>query len=280
MASHILNQLDRANYQEQQFRDAEGNERTGYLYVAPEVEAKHLASMQAWATEQMAVTNLRAQAARVLNEPEKSSPELIARIVRAARQIDESGEAHPDYDHSVLMASALAMRDGDAIQWEEHGAWATAQFQAAISRSEDPVHRHHDALQFNPIGIATVGMVASVLHGGELSDARSLLELAARGDPAAAHGFGAAMDALHAIDVRLPKSLLRCAFIGCIRPYLLRYDDKDAARLREVDDRRTTAKEAEWTWLQGEGDEPDWPTFPPAIVHVREKANLKTALSC
>jgi hypothetical protein len=271
MASHILNQLDRANYQEQQFRDAEGNERTGYLYVPPEVEAKHLASMQAWATEQMAV---RAQAARVLNEPEKSSPELIPRIVRSARQIDESGEAQPDYDHSVLIAAVLAMRDGDAIQREEHGAWAAAQFQTAISRSEDPVHRHRDALQFNPIGIATVGMVSSVLHGGGLLDARSLLELAARGDPAAAHGFGATMDALHAIDVRLPKSLLRCAFTGCIRPYQLRYDDKggqDTARLREVDDGRTTAKEAEWTWLQGEGDEPDWPTFPPPIVHVREK---------
>jgi hypothetical protein len=35
MASHALNQLDRANYQEQQFRDAEGNERTGCLYVSP-----------------------------------------------------------------------------------------------------------------------------------------------------------------------------------------------------------------------------------------------------
>jgi hypothetical protein len=214
MASHALNQLDRANYQEQQFRDAEGNEWTDCRYVSPEVEAKHLASMQARATEQMAATNLRAQAARVLHEPERSSPELIARIVRAARQIDESGEAQPDYDHSVLIAAALVTRDGDAAQREEHGAWAAAQFQAAIARSEDPVHRHRDTLQFNPIGIATVGMVAAVWHGGGLSDARPLLDLAARGDPAAAHGFGATMDALLAIDVRLPKSLLRCAFIG------------------------------------------------------------------
>ena len=47
MASHALNQLDRANYQEQQIQDADANARTGYLYVSPEVEAKHLASMQA-----------------------------------------------------------------------------------------------------------------------------------------------------------------------------------------------------------------------------------------
>jgi hypothetical protein len=113
-----------------------------------------------------------AQVARVLDEPGRSSPELIARIVRTARQIDESGEAQPDYDHSVLIAAALVMRDGDAAQREEHGAWAAAQFQAAMSRSEDPVHRYREGLQFNPIGIATLGMVAAVRHDDGLSDAR------------------------------------------------------------------------------------------------------------
>jgi hypothetical protein len=34
---------------------------------------------------------------------------------------------------------------------------------------------------------------------------------------------------------------------------------------------RTIAMEAEWRWLQEEGDEPDWPTFPPARISVREK---------
>jgi hypothetical protein len=204
MAAYTLNQLDRANYQEQQIQDANGNAQTAYLYVSPEVEAKHLASIQAQVTDRMASTNLMVQVARVLDEPEKSSPELIARIVTAARQIDESGEAQSDYDHSVLTAAALVMRDGDAAQQEEHGVWAAAQFQAAIARSEDPVHRHRDGLRFNPIGIATLGMVAAVRHGGGLSDARPLLKLAARGDPAAAHGFGAAMVALLAIDVRLP----------------------------------------------------------------------------
>jgi len=95
MAAYTLNQLDRANYQEQQLQDADGNAQTGYLYVSPEVEAKHLASIQAQVTDRTASTNLLAQVARVLDEPERSSPELIARIVTAARQIDESGEAQP-----------------------------------------------------------------------------------------------------------------------------------------------------------------------------------------
>ena len=33
-------------------------------------------------------------------------------------------------------------------------------------------------------------------------------------DPAAAHGFGVVRDKLSAIDARLPRSVLRCAFTG------------------------------------------------------------------
>src|SRR5208337_1289794 len=161
-----------------------------------------------------------------------------------------------------------------ASQREEHGAWAAEKFRAATARSEDPVHRHRDGLRFNPMGIAAVGMTASALHGGGLSNARPLLELAARGDPAAAHGFGTAMDALLAIEPRLPKALLRCAFTGSIRPRLLRYDDKDgqdAARLRDVEGMQARAVEAEWAWLVGESDEPEWPKFPPARIRVRQR---------
>jgi hypothetical protein len=273
MAVYALNQLDKANYLEQQIPDADGNVQNRHLCVSPEVEAQHFGSMQAHVNDRMANTNLMARVARVLDEPERSSPELIARIAAAARQIDASDEAQPEYDHSVLAAAALVMRDGDAMQLKEHGAWAAAQFQAAIARSEDAVHWHHNGLQFNPMGIVTVGMVAAVRRGGGLSVALPLLELAARGDPAAAHGFGAAMDALLAIGPRLPKSLLRCAFMGSIRPYLLRRNEKDsqdAARLREVEAMRAKAMEGEWAWLQGIGNEPDWPIFPPAMVSVRK----------
>ncbi len=78
------------------------------------------------------------------------------------------------FDHSVLISTALVMRDGDAAQRNEHEAWANAQFQAAIARSEDPVHRHRSGVQFNPVGIAAVGMIAAVKQGGGLSDVRRL----------------------------------------------------------------------------------------------------------
>ena len=106
MAAYTLNQLDRANYQEQQLQDADGNAQTGYLYVSPAVETKHLASIQAQVTDRTASTNLLAQVARVLDEPERSSPELIARIVTAARQIDESGEVRPSQSPFLHLAYA------------------------------------------------------------------------------------------------------------------------------------------------------------------------------
>ena len=106
MAAYTLNQLDRANYQEQQLQDADGNAQTGYLYVSPAVEPKHLASIQAQVTDRTASTNLLAQVARVLDEPERSSPELIARIVTAARQIDESGEVRPSQSPFLHLAYA------------------------------------------------------------------------------------------------------------------------------------------------------------------------------
>jgi hypothetical protein len=66
MAVYTLNQLDRANYQERQIQDADANARTGYLYVSPEVEANHLAYIQAQVTDRTASANLLAQVARVL----------------------------------------------------------------------------------------------------------------------------------------------------------------------------------------------------------------------
>jgi hypothetical protein len=165
MVVYALNQLKRQNYQARVVQDEAGNEQTYYEYVSPTAEANHIAPMQAQATALMAGTNLRSEVAIALEKPEKTSADLIARSIVRAREIDASGEPQPDFDLSVSISAALVMRDGDAAQRKEHGAWANAQFQAAIARAEDPVHRHRDGLQFNPIGIAAVGMVAMSASG-------------------------------------------------------------------------------------------------------------------
>jgi hypothetical protein len=200
MVVYALNHLDRQNYRPRVVQDETGNAQTFYEYVSPTSEANHLAPMQSGAAAQMAGLNLRSKLAIALENSEKSSPDLIARAIAWAREIDVGGEPQPNYDHSVLISAALVMRDGNTAQRKEHGAWAKSQFRTAIARAEDPVHRHRDGLRFNPVGIAAVGMVAAVRRDGGLSEARPLLDLAVTSDPAAAHGFGAEMNSMIAID--------------------------------------------------------------------------------
>jgi hypothetical protein len=152
MAAYVLNQLNRANYQERQLRYEDGNEQTYYEYVAPEAEAKHLASMQELANTTMDGMNLRVQIAKALGAPEKSSSDFVARSVTWAREINAGGEVQPDFDNSILISAALVMRDGNTAQRMENGAWADVQFKAVTGQPEDPVNRQRSGLLFNPIG--------------------------------------------------------------------------------------------------------------------------------
>ena len=120
-------------------------------------------------------------------------------------------------------------------------------------------------------------MVLAARYEGGLVDARPLLELAVRGDPAAAYGFGASLDTLTAIDPRLPQSILRCAFVGSIRAHVKRYDssaEENQARRRRLAEQRRAGVEAELRWLRGESDEPVWPDFPDDPVLVRERLHV------
>ena len=96
------------------------------------------------------------------------------------------------------------------------------------------MHRFRTGLRFNPMGIGTLGLVHATLHNKARLAVRGLLELAVRGDPAIAHGFAAARDALNLIDPKLPSAVLRCAFNGVIRPRIRYYDPQPDDEARRV----------------------------------------------
>ena len=100
-----------------------------------------------------------------------------------------------------------------------------------------------------------------------------ILELAARGDPALAHGFAAARDALNQIDPKLPRAILRCAFNGAIRPRVRNYDPQpnDEARRADAVARAKRAVDSEFASLCGKADEPQWPPFPESQARPRER---------
>src|SRR5262249_45765812 len=107
-------------------------------------------------------------------------------------------------------------------------------------------------------------------------DVRALLEVAARGNPAAAHGFGAAAITLVSIDERFPRAVLRCAFAACIRPsreWKLP-EEEIAARSEHHRQRVQAAVDAELAWLVDERPEPNWPAFPAIAVRRRERIRI------
>jgi len=102
---------------------------------------------------------------------------------------------------------------------------------------------------------------------------RALLEVAARDNPAAAHGFGAAASTLADIDDRLPRSVLRCCFTAAIKP--ARYgsvpEQEADARANHHRQQVQSALQAELAWLAGERAEPDWPVFPSVSTGPRRR---------
>jgi len=274
MVVAALNRLDRKNYSTKMLKNDRGEDVTVYEYISPKDEADHLAAMQAAAAPQTRDSTIRAELQLALNDAAKQTAELAARAVEWALEKQARGEELADFDQSILISALLLMRNGDAALRAKHAGWAKAQFSAALKLPEDPVHRMRNGLLFNPAGLAAAGLVSAARHGQGLQDARILLELAVRGDPAVAHGFEFAMDDLIAIDERLLRAVLRCAFVGNIRPHLKRYDAKseeDAQRRKQVAEWRHAALEAEWNWLKASGPEPNWPEFPEIIPSQRPR---------
>jgi hypothetical protein len=119
-------------------------------------------------------------------------------------------------------------------------------------------------------------MIHSLRDDPTSDRARALLEVAARDNPAAAHGFGAAASTLADIDERLPRAVLRCCFTAAIKP--TRHwnvpEQEAEARANRHRERVQAAVEAELAWLAGQRTEPDWPVFPLVSTGPRRRRRI------
>jgi ABC transporter len=273
MVRYALNTTDRGNYQPQDIISEDGTVQSVQAYVSPPEEAAHLKILQDIRSSDQEDAGRRAELSLALDDIARSSSDLVARAVPWAKKIQESGTPQESFDNSILIAAFVLMRDGTTEQRHEYGTWAVGQFERAARQPEDAVHRVRDGLMFNPIGIATAGLVIYASYTKQPEDVRRLFEVASRGDPAAARGFGAFRDKLEAIDRRLAKSVLRCAFGANVRPRLKRCGDdrsEDTRRQAQVARWREKTLEAEWSWLSIPNvAEPKWPLFPEPPVDVR-----------
>lgn len=92
---------------------------------------------------------------------------------------------------------------------------------------------------------------------------RTLLQIAARENPAGAYGLMVSVGDLMELDERLPKAILRCA-VWCILKPVRHWElgEPEAARRAEACKARQSAQvDAELAWLTAAGPEPEWPSL-------------------
>jgi hypothetical protein len=221
--------------------------------------------------------------AQLLDEPNRSSSAMAAQGITWARAKATSLPAD-DFGRrtrkqAILAAAMITARDGDASLRAEHAAWIRETLVEGSRSEEDVGSALRRGLRYNPLAIVFAGF--AYLLTGELAppDLRPLLEVAARGDPAAAQGLIASATHLLTIDARLPRAVLRCAFTGCI--FRVRdWDTDDGEKVVEAEHAQRVARavDAEMAWLATrDTSEPDWPKFPDEPVRERRGLRLPGA---
>jgi hypothetical protein len=275
MAVHALNLVDPNNWRDVTATLADGTQGVVRQYVPPESESRHIAPLQEALQDRLMESNMQAAIGLVLEDRSKSSPKFAATAVEWARRAADLPKDGTDKDwmreQAVITAAMIAMRDGDADLRVRHEAWAREVFAQALETKKDPAHRIRSGLRFNPIAIAFAGIVHLLKYHPTSRDMRTLLETASSDNPAAAHGFGAAVTTLASVDERLPRAVMRCAFTACIktnRNWGLPEKEVEA-RSKRYRKRVQAAVNAELAWLENDGPEPNWPAFPPEAVRRR-----------
>lgn len=279
MTVHALNLLDPVNWQEVTVTLRDGSKDTARQYVSPDAERKHLAALQAESAEKHAGTNMQLALSNVLDDPSRSSPEFARAAVKWAQSTTNPTEKGDDArlrEQAVVAAALIAMRDGDAELRATYVAWARGIFATSLQAKEDGVYRFRSGLRFNPIAMAFAGTVHAAKDKRGPDEVRAILEVAAHGDPAAAHGFGPTAELLASIDERLPRAVVRCAFASCIRRRS-NWRAEEAERSMNKDLWRQKLRlvvDAEMAWLSGSGSEPKWPGFPDEEPRRRRRLRL------
>src|SRR5690606_38684324 len=136
----------------------------------------------------------------------------------------------------IQSAAMIAARDGGDELISKHEGWIRDSFSAALSPREGSSYRYQSGLRFNPVAIATLGLIHLYRRSQNDTNLSTLLELAASKSVSGVYGFAAGFDTLEKLNDRLPRSILRCAFAGRISPYHSWEDAEEQKALADQND--------------------------------------------
>lgn len=286
MVRHALNLSDAENWPEFEVTLKDGSSATVRKYVSPTAEQTYLQALREAATERESDFATRSALTLAVDDPARLLPEARSAAVAWARRSamattevesdDDGGERRMQVE-AVVTAAMIVMRDGDVALRAEHEDWARSQLGKTLAAlDDDPARQMRGGLRFNPTAIAYAGLIHALRHRSRPEDVRLLLEVAATGNHAAAHGFGTSAAILADLDSRLPRAVLRCAFSASVvenQAWGASQEEVDA-RMARSHERARAAITAEMTWLGGEGPEPTWPKFPVEQAQPRRRLRL------
>ncbi|WP_232222714.1 ATP-binding protein [Limnobacter sp. MED105] len=286
MVQHALNLSDAANWPEVEVMLKDGSSATVRKYESPAAEKTHLQALRDTSTELESDLATLSTLTLAVDDPARLPPEGRSAAIAWARrsatvttqvESDDDGGERRMQEEAVVTAAMIVMRDGDDALRAEHGEWARSQLGKTLATLDDDSTRQiRGGLRFNPAAIAYAGLIHSLRHRSTPEDVRSVLEVAATGNHAAAHGFGTSAAVLADVDSRLPRAVLRCAFSASVvenRAWDASQEEVDARKMRSHERARATVA-AEMAWLDGGGPEPTWPTFPVEQIRSRRRLRL------
>jgi len=284
MVVHALNLIDPSNWKEVTVKLPNGESATALEYISPVAETEHLQPQQQAASARQRDSSIEAALALALDDPARSSPDLVTAAVAWAQIPPQDPATHDEgreggwmREQAVLAAALILARDGSREMRVLHADWARGVFAKALETDEDPGRSVRGGLRFNPIAIAFVGFTYLLRDRVFSEDLRTLLNVAAREEPAGAHGFAVACSLLASLDDRLPRAILRCAFAAFVRSraeWNASRETKDAL-IERYRRQLQSAVDAEVAWLAGEAGEPTWPGFPAEALRARRGMRVR-----
>jgi hypothetical protein len=280
MVVHALNAIEPANWQTSTVVTNDGRTVEVPVYVAPAAEAAHLERMQADFNMRHSGRDMRAEIKVAIRDASRSTPEFLQEAlafmqhaeVDTRPEEDETRYRVPPHEENAINVAVLVARDGSPELKQEHEGWIRTALSSSFRDIERETHRYRPEFQFNPQAVSFVGYVLLLKHEWSAGNIRLLLVAASFSNPSASAGFKDAALEVAALDERLIRAILRCAFTARIIPardwQVLRSEQREQQKIECATNLAARVSE-EIEWLMGKAAEPQWPQIPTIRPSLR-----------